>query len=269
MKIAFIGAGAMGEAMISALLKQKGGKYSILACDIDKARLDYIGKKYKISCSTEAAKTIVDRDVIVLSVKPQVLAGIMKDLKGKIKGAQLVLSIAAGVKIDTIAKGLGHNKVVRVMPNTPTQVGEGMSVWTATGGVTKKQKDAARAILGAMGKEIYFPEEKYIDMATAISGSGPAYVFLIMESLIDAAVHIGLPRETSAELVLQTMLGSARLAGESGLHPAELRNRVTSPGGTTAEGLLRLEEGGIRAILSEAVIAAYEKAKLLGGDDRK
>ena len=269
MKIAFIGAGAMGEAMISALLKQKGSRYSILACDIAKARLDYIGKKYKVSCNTEPAQSIADRDIIVLSVKPQVLAGVMKDLKGKLKGAQLVLSIAAGVKIDTIAKGLAHNKVVRVMPNTPAQVGEGMSVWTATGSVTKKQKDAAQAILSAMGKEIYFPDEKYIDMATAISGSGPAYVFLIMESLIDAAVHIGLQRDTAAELVLQTMLGSAHLAGESGVHPAELRNRVTSPGGTTAEGLLRLEEGGIRAILSEAVIAAYEKAKLLGGDDLK
>jgi len=140
-----------------------------------------------------------------------------------------------------------------------------MSVWTATSAVTGEEKDAARTVLGAMGREIYFSDEKFIDMATAISGSGPAYVFLIMEALADAAVHIGLPREAAVELVTQTVLGSAHLARESGKHPAELKNAVTSPGGTTAEGLLCLEEGGVRAIIAQAVIAAYEKAKALGG----
>ncbi|UCG84519.1 MAG: pyrroline-5-carboxylate reductase, partial [Dehalococcoidia bacterium] len=128
---------------------------------------------------------------------------------------------------------------------------------------------AVRTILSAMGREVYFPDEKYIDMATAISGSGPAYIFLIMEALIDAAVHIGLPRDTAVELVVQTVLGSARLARESDKHLAELKNMVTSPGGTTAEGLLCLEEGGLRATITEAVIAAYEKARLLGGGGSK
>jgi pyrroline-5-carboxylate reductase len=264
MKIGFIGAGAMGEAMISALLKQKGiSKDMILACDIDQARLTYIGKKYKVGCTSDIDRAVSDRDI--LAIKPQILASVMKDLKGRLTEGQLVLSIIAGTKLGTIVKGLDHKKAVRVMPNTPAQVGEGMSVWTATNAVTQKQKNAVRTILSAMGREVYFSDEKYIDMATAISGSGPAYIFLIMEALIDAAVHIGLPRDTAVELVMQTVLGSARLARESDKHLAELKNMVTSPGGTTAEGLLCLEEGGLRATITEAVIAAYEKARLLGG----
>ncbi len=270
MKIAFIGAGVMGEAMISALLRQGAISHdTVFACDVDQARLTHVGEKYKVNCARDIHSAVVDRDVVVLSIKPQTLAEVMKDLKGELKEKQLVLSIVAGARIDTIRKGLGHDRVVRVMPNTPAQVGEGMSVWTATATVTRKQKDMVQAILRAMGKEIYFSDEKYIDMATAISGSGPAYIFLIMEALIDAAVHIGLPRELAGELVAQTVLGSAYMTRQSGKHPAELKNLVTSPGGTTAEGLLCLEEGGVRAIIAQAVIAAYEKAKLLGGESGK
>jgi pyrroline-5-carboxylate reductase len=151
------------------------------------------------------------------------------------------------------------------MPNTPAQIGEGMSVWTASTEVSQGQKEMARAILGALGKEIYVPDEKYLDMATAVSGSGPGYIFLIIEAIVDAAVHIGLPREMAEELVIQTVLGAARLAQETGKHPEELRDMVTSPGGTTAEGLRKLEEGELGALLARAVIAAYEKAKELGG----
>jgi len=270
MRIAFIGAGVMGEAMISALLRQGATSHdTVFACDIDQARLTHIGGKYKVNCAPDIHRAVVDRDVVVLSIKPQTLAKVMKDLKGELKEEQLVLSIVAGAKIDTLRRGLGHDKVVRVMPNTPAQVGEGMSVWTATAAVSQKQKDTVRTILRAMGKEIYFSDEKYIDMATAVSGSGPAYIFLIMEALIDAAVHIGLPRELAGELVAQTVLGSAHMTRDSGKHPAELKNSVTSPGGTTAEGLLCLEEGGVRAIMAQAVIAAYEKAKLLGSEGAK
>jgi pyrroline-5-carboxylate reductase len=270
MRIAFIGAGVMGEAMISALLRQGAtSPDAVFACDVDQARLTHIGEKYKVNCARDIRKAVVDRDVVVLSIKPQTLAKVMKDLKGELKEEQLVLSIVAGAKIDTIIRGLGHDRVVRVMPNTPAQVGEGMSVWTSTAAVSQKQKDTVQTILRAMGKEIYFSDEKYIDMATAISGSGPAYIFLIMEALIDAAVHIGLPREEAVKLVIQTVLGSARIAEESGKHLAQLRNMVTSPGGTTAEGLQCLEEGGVRAIIAQAVIAAYEKAKLLGGESGK
>jgi pyrroline-5-carboxylate reductase len=270
MKIAFIGSGNMGEAMISAMLKQGvvAGN-AIYACDIDQARISAIEGKYNITCTPDAVAAITDCDVIVLSIKPQVLADVMKNLRGKLQEGQLVISIVAGAKLNAIVRGLGHEEVVRVMPNTPAQVGEGMSVWTSAAAVTQEQKDKVKTILGAMGREIHFPDEKFIDMSTAISGSGPAYIFLVMEALIDAAVHIGLPRDVAGELVTQTVLGSSHLTRESGKHPAELKNSVTSPGGTTAEGLLVLEEGGVRAVITQAVIAAYEKAKLLGGDDSK
>jgi len=270
MKIAFLGSGNMGEAMISALLSRGGVSHDmVIACDIDQDRLDRIAEKYKVNCAVDIDKAIAGCDVIVLSIKPQVLGNVMKELKGQLQEGQLVVSIVAGAKLQTLVEGLGHERVVRVMPNTPAQVGEGMSEWTAASAVSREQKDMVQTILRAMGKEIYFSDEKYVDMATAISGSGPAFIFLVMEALTDAAVHIGLPREMAEELVIQTVLGSAHLTRESGKHPAELRNSVTSPGGTTAEGLLALEEGGVRAIFAQAVIAAYEKAKLLGGESSK
>jgi pyrroline-5-carboxylate reductase len=151
------------------------------------------------------------------------------------------------------------------MPNTPSHIGQGMSVWTDTDKVTAKHKKMAESILNALGKQIYFGDEKYIDMATAVSGSGPAYIYMIIEAMTDAAVHIGLPRQQAAELILQTILGSALFLEASGKHPAELRNMVTSPGGTTAEGLLKLEKGELRATIYKAVMASYKKAKKLGG----
>ena len=270
MKVAFIGVGVMGEAMIAALLRQRTTRPGkVYAYDIDQARLTAIEKKYRVNCTSDIAKAVGDCDTVVLSIKPQVLPKVMNNLKGVLKEGQSVLSIVAGASTETISKGLQHNQVIRVMPNTPAQVGQGMSVWTATSVVSQVQKEMAQIILSAMGKELYVSEEKYIDMATAISGSGPAYIFLIMEALTDAAVHIGLPRKLADELVSQTVLGSAYMSRETGKHPAELKNMVTSPGGTTAEGLLCLEEGGVRAILAQAVIAAYEKAQRLGGQGSK
>ena len=270
MKIAFIGAGVMGEAIISAIISKKiASPDSIWACDIDKARLDLLDRKYSINCTADIQSAIHDCEIIVLSIKPQTLSDVTGQLKGKLKNEQLVLSIIAGTRIGTITSTMGHNSVVRVMPNTPAQIGEGMSVWTATDGVNQEQRNMAQTILQAMGKEIYLSDEKYIDMATAISGSGPAYIFLVIEAFIDAAVHIGLPRDLAGELALQTMLGSARMVLETGKHPAELRNSVTSPGGTTAEGLLYLEDGGLRAIITQAVIATYNKAQLLGSENNR
>ena len=150
------------------------------------------------------------------------------------------------------------------MPNTPAQIGQGMVVWTATEAVSPEARDQVRSVLGALGQELYVDDEKYVDMATAVSGSGPAFVFLVMEALIDAAVHIGMRREMATPIVIQTMLGSALYAQTTDKHLAELRNMVTSPGGTTAEGLLALEDAGVRAAFAEAIVAAYEKAKRLG-----
>jgi pyrroline-5-carboxylate reductase len=176
----------------------------------------------------------------------------------------VLLSIVAGVKIITLQAGLSHQAIARSMPNMLCQIGEGMTVWTATSEVTTAQKGMVQQILGTLGKEIYVVDEKFLDMATAVSGSGPAYFFLVIESLIDAAVHVGLSREIAAELVMQTALGSAMIMQRTGKHPAELRNMVTSPGGTTAEALLKLEQSGLRGLMMQAVIAAYEKAKKLG-----
>jgi pyrroline-5-carboxylate reductase len=162
-----------------------------------------------------------------------------------------------------LCQGLDHSSVVRAIPNMPAQIGEGMTVWTATTETKARHKKLAQIVVGALGKEIYVADEKYLDMATALSSSGPAYVFLFIEALIDAGVHIGLPRDMAKELVLQTVLGSTRTVEKTGRHPADLRNMVTSPGGTTTEALFELEKGRFRSLLLEAVAAAYKKAESL------
>ena len=265
MKIAFIGGGVMGEAMLSAILgKGLSTQRDISVCDIDKERCDYLVREYGVAAMKTNRQAAEMGDVVILAIKPQNLTEVMTELGDQLKPAQLVLSIIAGTRIDTLRLGLKHGCIVRAMPNTPAQIGEGVSVWTATAEVTEQQRGWAGSILRAMGKEIWVDDERYIDMATAVSGSGPAYFFFVMEALVDAAVGIGLPRDMAKELVLQTMLGSGHFIQESGKEPAELRRMVTSPGGTTAEALLRLEKGGFSQLLFEAVEAAYNKARRLG-----
>ena len=264
MKIAFIGGGVMAEAMIKGILGQGVARpKDITASDINPERLSALSQGYGIKTSADNRQAMEGADVVVLAIKPQNLKEVLDGIRGQAK-EQLILSIVAGASIAAIAKGLGHNLVVRAMPNTPAQIGEGITVWTASDEVSKGQKKMAQSILGALGKEIYVSDEKYIDIATAVSGSGPAYIFLVIEALVDAAMHIGWPQETAGELVLQTVLGAARLAQETGKQPAELRKVVTSPGGTTEAALLQLEQGGLRALIDRAVIAAYEKARILG-----
>ena len=266
MKIAFIGGGNMGEAIVSAILeKGLSTPQSIFVSDISDSCRRYLEQQYGVTAMSDNRLAAEGSDVVVLAIKPQNLAEVMAGLKGQLKPAQLVLSIIAGARINTLRLGLNHSCIVRVMPNTPAQIGEGMSVWTATAEVTEQQKEWAGSILRAMGKEIYVNDEEYINMATAVSGSGPAYVFLFVESLVDAAMHIGLPCDMAQELVLQTLLGSGHFLQKSGKLPTELRRMVTSPGGTTAEALLRLEKGGFSDLLKKAVAAAHEKAKQLGG----
>ncbi|MCX6011194.1 MAG: pyrroline-5-carboxylate reductase [Chloroflexi bacterium] len=265
MKIAFIGGGNMGEAMLAAVLARALAQpESISVSDVSHKRLDHLKKQYSVTVTPDNPEAISDKDIIILAVKPQNLAEVMAELKDNLNPAQLILSIIAGAKISTIFLGLTHNAVVRAMPNTPARVGEGMSVWTATSDVTDQQKQAAKSILGAMGRELYVDDEAYLDMATAISGSGPAYFFLMVEALVDAAIEIGLPREMAQELVLQTMLGSGKFIRQSGASPAELRRKVTSPGGTTAAALAQFEKGGFGGLVRRAVKAAYERAKELG-----
>ena len=265
MKIAFIGGGTMGEAMLAAILERGlSTPEAIGVGDISEERRQHLRSQYGVIVTKNNREAIHGKDVVVLAIKPQNLAEVMSGLDGFLEPTQLVLSIIAGARINTLCQGLSHRCVVRAMPNTPAQIGAGISAWTATTEVTKEQKGCARAILEAMGREIHFDDEKYLDMATAVSGSGPAYFFLLAESLVDAAVDIGLPRDAAEELVLQTMLGSAQLLLKSGKVPAELRQNVTSRGGTTAYALQVFEEGGFSHLVREAVRAAYNRAKELG-----
>ena len=266
MKIAFIGGGNMGEAILSAILaKDLTTPESISISDINKARCHYLEQKYKVAVMNDNWLAAKQGEIVVLAIKPQNLAEVMAELSGRLKPTQLVLSILAGTRIGTLCAGLNHECIVRVMPNTPAQIGEGVSVWTATAAVTEQQKRWAGSILGAMGKEIYVDDEKYIDMATAVSGSGPAYFFLFVESLVAAARHIGLADNVAYELVLQTMLGSGRFLQKSGKSPVELRRMVTSPGGITAEALDVFQKGKFAELVKQAVTAAYNKAESLGG----
>ena len=266
-QIAFIGSGVMGEAMIKGLMdKELLAAQRVIASDPRPERIADLSERYGIQVTGDNVAAAKDRGIVVLSVKPQVLGEVLKELgSGVIRPDALVLSIVAGATIDRIAKGLNHQAIVRVMPNTPAQIGMGMSVWTATPTTGEAQRKQAQAILAALGEEFYVDHEDYLDMATALSGTGPAYVFLVMEALIDAGVHMGFPRWIAERLVLQTMRGSVEFARMSRRHPAELRNMVTSPGGTAAEALYQLEKGGLRTVISKAVWAAYQKSKYLGG----
>ena len=255
----------MGEAILSAILDNKlATPRSITVSDIDESRRQYLQQKYSIAAVSDNRQATDGSDVVLLAVKPQNLPGVMSELNGHLEPDQLVLSIIAGTRISNLSRGLNHRRIVRAMPNTPARIGEGITVWTATAEVTEQQKKQAGSILGVMGKEIYVNDEQFIDMATAVSGSGPAYLFLFVESLVDAAVGIGLPRDIAQELVLETVLGSGHLVRKSGKEPVELRMMVTSPGGTTAEAIQQFEQGDFSELIAQAVRAAYEKAKSLG-----
>lgn len=263
-RIAFIGPGVMAEAMIAGLLRQKLAKpENITIAGPRTERGDELSKKYGIKSTTDNSSAAAHADVVVLSVKPQRLSEVMKGLKG-IRSDALVLSIIAGANIKKISTGLKHKSVVRSMPNTPGQIGEGITVWTCSKEVTDEQQAMARALLGALGEEVFVEDESYLDMATALSGSGPAYVFLFTEALIDAGVHMGFPRRIAEQLVLQTIKGSASYYDHAQRHPATLRNQVTSPGGTSAEALYYLEKAGFRTAISRAVWAAYQRSLELG-----
>lgn len=265
MKLAFIGGGNMGGAIIKAIIHKKiASPDDIVVSDVDYSKLTSMTKELKVETTSNNVEAVSKAGVIVLAIKPQILSKVLDELKGQIVGNQLVISIIAGATIKSICKGLKYENVIRVMPNAPAQIGKGISAWTAAAEVTDEQKKMAEAILNALGKQIYFEDEKYIDMVTAVSGSGPAYIYLIIEALTDAAVQLGLPQQQAEELVLQTVLGSSLFMEKSGRNPAELRNMVTSPGGTTAEGLIEMEKGNLRDTISKAVIASYKKAKKLG-----
>ena len=264
-RITFIGSGAMGEAMIKGMVAQDVVQAAnITASDPVAARREQMKSQFGIMTSESNRSAVQDADVVILSVKPQILPKVLAELKGQIPPSAFVLSIVAGVPIATIQSGLGHDRIVRTMPNTPAQVGKGMTVWVATPAVSPEQRNQTEAILRALGEQVMVEDEHYLDMATGLSGSGPGYVFLIIEAMIDAGVHIGFSRADALKIVLQTIDGSVELVRSTGLHPAELKNRVTSPAGTTAAGLYELEQSGIRAAILRAVEAATRRSEELG-----
>ncbi len=263
--IAIIGSGVMAEAMIAGILKQKVTPAEhVRAADIRLERVAELQALYGVIPFTDNQEAIKDSNIIILSVKPQRIESVLNNLKGKIPSGAVVLSIVAGASLTSISSGLAHPAVIRAMPNTPAQIGEGITVWVASKSVREDQIELARSILTAMGQEVLADEEEYLDMATALSGTGPAYVFLFMEAMIDAGVHLGFPRRISEQLVAQTLRGSVDFFLGAKAHPAHLRNQVTSPGGTSAEALYYLEKAGFRTAISRAVWAAYEKSKALG-----
>ncbi len=265
LKFAFIGGGTMARAIIHALvITGKLPPDQIVASDPLAGQREMLQNRYGIRVSDDNAGAVQDANIVVLSVKPQVLPTVLEDLHDCIQPNALIFSIVAGMPIATITAGLNHTAVVRTMPNTPAQIGEGMTVWTAAPDVTEKQQEQARTILQLMGKELYVQHENALDMATAVSGTGPTYVFLMMEALIDAAVHLGFSRSQGRSIVEQTVLGSVLFAQQSNLHMAQLRNMVTSPGGTSAEAVYQMEKGSLRTVFSKAVWAAYQKSRLLG-----
>ncbi|RMG98081.1 MAG: pyrroline-5-carboxylate reductase [Chloroflexi bacterium] len=269
--IAFIGSGTMAEAMIRGLLNQNIVQpQQIIASGPRPERGEQLKQQHGIRVTTDNALAAEEGQIVVLSVKPQVLNHVMHEIRGHLRRQDLLLSIIAGAPIVKLANGVAHAAVVRAMPNTPAQIGQGITVWTATPEVSQEQKEQARAILGSLGDEVFMDDESYLDMATALSGSGPAYVFMVMEAMIDAGVHMGFSRRVATQLVFQTMRGSVEFAARSGKHVAELRNQVTSPGGTTAEALYHMEKGGLRTVISRGIWAAYQRSVALGrGDEHR
>jgi len=272
-RLAFVGCGVMAEAIIAGLLrKQLVGPEQIVGSHPREPRREEMHVKYGIEMFESNRDAVVDTapegpddsSIIVLAVKPQRLRHVLEELKGSLVKEQLVVSVVAGATIESMAEELLHGSIVRTMPNTPSQIGEGITAWTASTSVNENQESQVRAMLEALGKAVRVENERQIDMATALSATGPTYIFLVMEALIDAGVHMGFSRHVAQELVHQMMLGSVLFARESHRHPAELRNMVTSPGGTSAEAIYQMEKGSLRTVLSKAVWAAYQKAEALG-----
>ena len=268
--LAFIGCGVMGESMVAGLLRKNlVDPKNIAASHPRESRRAELAERYGIGVfesNAAAAKTVVGQEnsAVLICVKPQRLARVLNDLIGVLHLDQLVLSIVAGATIAHLADELGTAKIVRAMPNTPSQIGAGITAWTCTEAVVETERGHVREILAALGKELFVETENMIDMATSLSATGPTYIFMVMEALTDAGVHLGFSRDMAKELVQETMLGSVKFAIESHKHPAELRNMVTSPGGTSAEAIYQMEKGSLRTVLSKAVYAAFKRAVELG-----
>jgi pyrroline-5-carboxylate reductase len=265
MRVGIVGAGVMAEAIIAGLVADRAVEAgTLVASHPRRDRRDILAERHGVRPVAANREALAGAEVVVLAVKPQMLGRVMRELRGELSADQVVVSIVAGATIRTLVDGLQHASVVRAMPNTPSQIRRGISVWSPSEACTARQRDLARGVLRALGDEREVADEAFVAMATALSGTGPTYLFSVMEALIDAGVHLGFPRELAHDLVVETLIGSAEFAQRSELHPAQLRNAVTSPGGTSAAAIYELEKGRIRTVLSDAVWAAYRRTLELG-----
>lgn len=264
-RICFVGAGAMGTATIRGLLNN--GVYAenqIVACDVSSVIRERVKSELGIPTTDNIEEAVDGADTVFVAIKPQDLAVAAASLRPQLRPDHLVLSIVAGAKLSTLCEILETDRVVRAMPNMPAQIGRGVTLWTAAHGVAEGDVKRTIRILGSLGTEIFTKDESHLEMATAVSASGPAFALLVLEAWIDAAVGIGLPRDLATRLALETIQGTMALAESSERHPADLRSDVTSPGGTTAAALDQFERGALRATFTRAIQAAYRRSQELG-----
>jgi len=263
-KISFIGGGNMAEAIIKGLLSKKVMMpEQIIVSEPREDRAHFLTEKYQVRVIFDNQLAIQEGEIIILAVKPQVMQEVLKEISGAVSKDKLIISIAAGIPISFITSFLGKDKrIVRAMPNAPAQIGMGAVALCKGGSSTKNDLQVAQKLFNTIGTSVII-SETHMDAVTGLSGSGPAYIFLIIEALTDGGVKMGLPRDIAQALVLQTIIGSAQLALETGDHPSKLKDTVTSPGGTTISGLHVLEKKGVRGALMDAVVAATDRSREL------
>ncbi len=261
-KVAIIGAGKMGEAIITGLLKS--GEYSskdIQAVEVVESRRQYINQTYKVKCFSDAKRAVDFGDIVLIALKPSAVGKVLEQIGPLMKRRKVLVSIAAGITLEFMRKFVLEDvPIVRVMPNIACSVREAMVTFCPTPNITKEELDMVTNLLSQLGRVMRL-DEKYLNLATGLVGSGPAYIYLIIDALADAGVRLGLPKDVSITLAAQTTLGAAKMVVETGEHPVKLKDKVATPAGTTVEGLLELERGGLRATIISAVTKAAERAR--------
>jgi pyrroline-5-carboxylate reductase len=265
--LAVLGGGKMGEALIAGLLDAGAVRRDrVTATDARRERIAQLAKRYRVRTTSDNAAAVARADVVLVAVKPAVVRAVLEEVRDALKDRTLVISIAAGVTTAQIERWIGKPvPVVRAMPNTPALVREGMTAVCAGTHATPRHLETARAVFAAVGRCVAL-EERHLDAVTAVSGSGPAFQFVILDALADGGVKAGLPRDVAVELAAQTMRGASTMVLRTGEHPGTLKDAVATPGGCTVEGLLELEEGGVRATLIKAVVRAARRAGELSGE---
>lgn len=263
-KVAVIGAGKMGEAIIAGLLKSdEYGPKEIQAVEVVESRRQYISETYSVKCLNDVKKVVDFGDIILLAVKPGVVGKVLEEIGPLMKGRKVLVSIAAGVTLEFMKKFIPTKvPIVRVMPNLACSVREAMVTYCPTSNITKEELSMVTGMLSLLGRTMRL-DEKYLNLATGLVGSGPAYIYVLIDALADAGVRLGLPKDVSITLAAQTTLGAAKMVVETGEHPIKLKDKVATPAGTTVEGLLELERGGLRCTIISAVTKAAERAREL------